>query len=242
MGAVISPLCASSTFNVRFREMRKDQCNPGSLLFISMASFSLKGLFTNIFLPFKIHILNSNGVRYSWFWPEGSINAPNSKFLGFNFVPRDLDSRRHMGPGLAAQGTWTRGAGDLDSRRQGTWTRSAKGPGLAAPMGRDLRNWLNLAVTRGTPSSQGTLTRGINFSRAQEHKSTTQKYDIWEIYCHRRVLWTDSQQKFESTVVTLYQGIGHGCPQLGKAPLTLKYTMNRTIDFVRNITRWNEVA
>ena len=44
--------------------------------------------------------------------------------LGFNFVPRDLDSQRHMGPGLAAQGTWTRGA---------------KGPELAAPRDLDLR-------------------------------------------------------------------------------------------------------
>ena len=34
----------------------------------------------------------------------------------------DLDSRR-QGPRLAAQGTSTRGAGDLDSRRQGTSTR-----------------------------------------------------------------------------------------------------------------------
>ena len=33
-----------------------------------------------------------------------SINAQNSTFLGFHFVPRDLDSRRHMGPRLAAQG------------------------------------------------------------------------------------------------------------------------------------------
>ena len=51
------------------------------------------------------------------------INAPNSIFLGFNFVPRDLDSRRHMGPRLAAQGTLTRGAGDLDSQRHGTLTK-----------------------------------------------------------------------------------------------------------------------
>ena len=48
---------------------------------------------------------------------EGSINGQNSTFLGFHFVPRDLDSRRHMGPRLAAQGTLTRSAGDLDSRR-----------------------------------------------------------------------------------------------------------------------------
>ena len=54
-----------------------------------------KGLFTNFFLLFKSHILDSNGVWYSWFWPEGSINAQNSQFLGFHFVPRDLNSRRH---------------------------------------------------------------------------------------------------------------------------------------------------
>ena len=77
----------------------------------------LKGLFTIFCLSFKSHILDSNGVWYSWFWPEGSINAQNSKFLVFHFVPRDLDSRRHKGPWLTAQGTWTRGAGDLDSLR-----------------------------------------------------------------------------------------------------------------------------
>ena len=36
----------------------------------------------------------------------------NSTFLGFHFVPRDLDSRRRE-PGLTAQGTSTRGAIDL---------------------------------------------------------------------------------------------------------------------------------
>ena len=40
---------------------------------------NLKGLFTIFFLLFKSHILGSNGVWYSWFWPEGSINAQNSK-------------------------------------------------------------------------------------------------------------------------------------------------------------------
>ena len=94
----------------------------------------LKGLFTIFFLLFKSHILDSNGVWYSWFWPEGSINGQNSTFLGFHFVPRDLDSRRR-GPRLAAQGTSTRGAKgprlaaprDLDSRRQwwGTSTSSS---------------------------------------------------------------------------------------------------------------------
>ena len=83
----------------------------------------LKGLFTFFLFLVRSHILSSNGVWYSWFWPEGPINAPNSIFLGFNFVPRDLDSRRHMGPRLTAQGTLTRGAGDLDSQRHGTLTQ-----------------------------------------------------------------------------------------------------------------------
>ena len=68
----------------------------------------LKGLFC---LSFKSHILDSNGVWYSWFWPEGSINAQNSTFLGFHFVPRDLDLRRHKGLRLAAP--W-----DLDSNQR----------------------------------------------------------------------------------------------------------------------------
>ena len=44
-------------------------------------------------------------------------------FVFFYFVPRDLDSQRHMGPRLTAQGTLTRGAGDLDSQRHGTLTQ-----------------------------------------------------------------------------------------------------------------------
>ena len=75
----------------------------------------LKGLFTIFLFSVRTHILDSNEVWYSWFWSEGSINALNPKFLDFYFVPRDLDSRRHMGPRLAAQGTLTRGAEDLDS-------------------------------------------------------------------------------------------------------------------------------
>ena len=39
-------------------------------------------------------------------------------FWVFILSPGDLDSRRHMGPRLAAQGTLTRSAGDLDSQRQ----------------------------------------------------------------------------------------------------------------------------
>ena len=86
--------------------------------FFSLKIFHLKGSFT-IFLFFvRTHILDSNEVWYSWFWSEGSINALNPKFLGFFFVPRDLVSRRNMGPRMAAQGTSYGGAGDLVSRRQ----------------------------------------------------------------------------------------------------------------------------
>ena len=59
-------------------------------------------------------------------------------FWVFILSPGDLDSQRHMGPRLAAQGTLTSSAGDLDSQRQGTLTSSAKGPRIAAPMMRDL--------------------------------------------------------------------------------------------------------
>ena len=79
--------------------------------------FELKGSFTIFLFLVRSHILNSNGMWYSWFCPEGPINASNSKFLVFYFAPRDLDSQRHMGPWLAAQGTLTRSAGDLDSQR-----------------------------------------------------------------------------------------------------------------------------
>ena len=69
---------------------------------------------------------------YSWFCPEGSINGQNSTFFGFHFVPRDLDSRRHKGSRLAAQGTLTRGTRDLDSRRHWTSTQingaASRGP------------------------------------------------------------------------------------------------------------------
>ena len=79
----------------------------------------LKGSFTIFLFLVRSYILNSNGVWYSWFWLEGPINAQNSIFGGFKFAPRDLDSQRHMGPRLAAQGTLTRSAGDLDSQRHG---------------------------------------------------------------------------------------------------------------------------
>ena len=91
--------------------------------FVFFYPCQLKGLFTIFLFLVRSHILNSNGVWYWWFCPEGPKNAQNSRFLGFYFVPR--------GPWLAApHGTSTRSAGDLDSQR--------RGPRLAAP--RDL-NW-----------------------------------------------------------------------------------------------------
>ena len=65
---------------------------------------ALKGSFTIFLFLVRSHILNSNEVWYWWFCPEGPKNASNSRFLGFYFFPRDLDSQR----------TW-----DLDSRRGG---------------------------------------------------------------------------------------------------------------------------
>ena len=62
----------------------------------------LKGSLTIFLFSVRTHILDSNEVWYSWFWSEGSINALNPKFLDFYFVPRDLESRRHMGPRIAA--------------------------------------------------------------------------------------------------------------------------------------------
>ena len=58
-----------------------------------------------LFLSIKSHILNSNGVRYSLFWSEGSINPLNIKILVPDFVPRYLEWR----------GTW-----DLEWRCGGT--------------------------------------------------------------------------------------------------------------------------
>ena len=98
----------------------------------SLAGDQLKGLFTIFLFSVRSHILSSNGVWYSRFCPEGPINASNSNFLVSYFVPRDLDSQRHMGPRLAAQGTLTRSAGDLDSRRHrfGSWSHgtTSRGP------------------------------------------------------------------------------------------------------------------
>ena len=99
----------------------------------------LKGLFTIFLFSVRSNILNSNGVWYSWFCPEGPINASNSKFLFYYFVPRDLDSQRHMGPRLAAQGTLTRSAGDLDSRRHRFELRS-HGAASRGPLRRESRS------------------------------------------------------------------------------------------------------
>ena len=88
------------------QEWRGRECSSGwggQLQDIPEVVNVLKGIVHQFFfLLFKSYILGSNGVWYSWFWLEGSINAQNSTFLGFRFVPRDLDSRRHKGPRLAA--------------------------------------------------------------------------------------------------------------------------------------------
>ena len=81
-------------------------------------------------------------------------------FWVFILSPGDLDSRRHMGPRLAAQGTLTHSAGDLDSRRQGT-TYSAPLPCKEAPPGGfltceivpiSLGNLVNLQQYESSPS------------------------------------------------------------------------------------------
>ena len=85
-----------------------------AVAFLKKITFSLKGLFTNFFLSFKSHFLDSNGVWHSWFWPEGSINAQNSKILVLILSPGtltrgatwDLGSRHHFYPKYEI---WTRG-------------------------------------------------------------------------------------------------------------------------------------
>ena len=112
--------CSDVKRNQAAREIRRAPAQERTSFYQQKPFFAmLKGSFTIFLFSVRTHILNSNGVWYSWFWPEGPKNAQNSIFLDFKFVPRDLDSQRHMGPRLAAQGTLTRGAGDLDSRRHG---------------------------------------------------------------------------------------------------------------------------
>ena len=146
-----------------------------------------------------IVIVTSNMVWYSWFCSEGPINAPNSIFLGFNFVPRDLDSRRHMGPQLAGQGTLTRGAGDLDSQRHGTLTQiygaASQGPlrcelrspvprvevpcgaGSRGPWGQNKKtNFLSLRCLEAPP---GKITN-----------TTPHYYSKYEIWPKIKKLWT----------------------------------------------------
>ena len=41
-----------------------------AVAFLKKITFSLKGLFTNFFLSFKSHILDSNGVWYRCFWSK----------------------------------------------------------------------------------------------------------------------------------------------------------------------------
>ena len=63
---------------------------------------------------------------YSWFWPEGSINAQNSTFLGFRFVPRDLDSRRHKGPRLAAPWGFEGRRKGFEAQHETPWRRESR--------------------------------------------------------------------------------------------------------------------
>ena len=44
----------------------------------NLSTFILKGSFTIFLFSVRSHILNRNGVWYTWFCPEGPINASNS--------------------------------------------------------------------------------------------------------------------------------------------------------------------
>ena len=57
------------------------------------------------------------------------LKTPKTQdFWVFILSPRDLDSQRHMGPRLAAQGTLTRGAGDLAPRVEVPCGAASRGP------------------------------------------------------------------------------------------------------------------
>ena len=122
-------------------------------------------------------MLDSNGVWYSWFWPEGSINTQNSTFLGFHFVPGDLDSS--PGPLITR---------DLDSRRRGPGL-AEQGPRLAAPWDLDSNLWRResrslLRESRSpapwvqVPCYQGTWTR----VQVPGDKMKTQKCWVLGVY------------------------------------------------------------
>ena len=53
----------------------------------------VKGLFTKKILSFKSHILDSNGVWYS-FWSEGSINAQPGTRLTARSLMHRVEMRR----------------------------------------------------------------------------------------------------------------------------------------------------
>ena len=91
-------------------------------------SSPLKGSFTIFLFSVRSHILNTVVMECGiGDFARRGLKMP--KTLGFYFVPRDLDSQRHMGPRLAAQRTLTHGAGDLDSQR-GDLDLQRRGPRL----------------------------------------------------------------------------------------------------------------
>ena len=51
-------------------------------------------------LSLKFHILDGNGVRYCSSW---SINLLSMNILVLDFVPRDLEWQRNLGPQIAAR-------------------------------------------------------------------------------------------------------------------------------------------
>ena len=142
-----------------------------------------KGIVHNFFIFGQIFFLSSNGVWYSWFWPEGPKNAPNSIFWGFKFAPRDLDSQRHMGPRLAAQGTLTRSAGDLDSQRH-------QGP--MALRGKIEKLW-TIPLSCEIFSTHQWSSTAVKIKTLSLNSTTDQ---IYTIFCH--LCWTISKNLFQT--------------------------------------------
>ena len=109
-----------------------DQCSSEKMtdcpFFLDLGCISLRHMQVNQgqctrFCLFDLHLTTDDCAVHSGPLIRGShyTVSRNKTFLSYlilsYFVPRDLDSRCHMGPRLAAQGTSTRGAGDLDSRK-----------------------------------------------------------------------------------------------------------------------------
>ena len=82
--------------------------------------FQLEGLFTNLFLSSKSHILDSNAVWYVLLiLVEGVYKRPNLNNFGLPFCPQGFWlTAPHIGPRLAAP--W-----DLDS----IYGAASRGPG-----------------------------------------------------------------------------------------------------------------